>query len=202
MKIILASNNKHKYHEFSEIFKKNNFKNDILIPNDVYLGGFDVEESGLTFEENAMIKAKAFYEAAGMPAIADDSGLEVDALDFRPGVYSARYAGEHGDDKKNRTKVLNELASLVEPLRSARFRCVICYYDGINSITVDGRVEGKIISEERGEGGFGYDPIFIPEGYDETFAEMTQEEKNKISHRARAINKFLEEYQKLNNLQK
>ena len=193
-KILLASNNKHKAEEFIQIFEKEKIKLEILLPSELHLSDFDVEETGLTFEENAVIKAKAFYEAAGMPVIADDSGLEVDALDLKPGVLSARYAGIHGDDAANRTKVLGELINIEDKHRSARFRCVICYYDGKDTLIATGSVEGLIGSSEKGAGGFGYDPIFIPVGSGQTFAEMNQDEKNKISHRGRAIEDFIRKY--------
>ncbi|MDT3740939.1 MAG: RdgB/HAM1 family non-canonical purine NTP pyrophosphatase [Candidatus Kapabacteria bacterium] len=193
-KILLASNNKHKAKEFKQIFEKEKIELEILLPSDLHLSGFDVEETGLTFEENAVIKAKAFFEAAGMPVIADDSGLEVDALDLKPGVLSARYAGIHGDDAANRTKVLAELRNTDVQHRLARFRCVICYYDGKDTVIASGSVEGLIGSSEKGSGGFGYDPIFIPVGYEQTFAEMNQDEKNKISHRGRAIEDFIRKY--------
>jgi len=196
-KVILASNNRHKADEFLQIFNVEKIEISILMPADLYLTGFDVVESGITFEENALIKAKAFYEAAGMPAISDDSGLEIDALSLRPGVYSARYSGENANDKSNRIKVLDELSGVPENKRTARFRSVICYFDGEITIFGVGKVEGRIINEERGERGFGYDSIFIPNGYNETFAEMSQQDKNSISHRKNAIMDFIEKYKLL-----
>jgi XTP/dITP diphosphohydrolase len=199
-KILLASNNKHKLEEFSQIFKHIHLPVSLLTPADIYLSGFDVDETGVTFEENAEIKAGAFYEAAGMPVIADDSGLEVDCLGLKPGVLSARYAGNHGDDAANRKKILVEIQKLGTDNLTARFRCVICYYDGVDTIFANGSVEGRISLSERGSGGFGYDPIFIPDGYGQTFAEMPQAEKNKISHRGRAIQNFVSKYKKLYNV--
>lgn len=196
-KVVLASNNRHKAEEFNQIFENYKLDLTLVLPKDVYLSGLDVEENGNSFEANAEIKAKAFFEAAGMPAIADDSGLEVDCLDKKPGIHSARYAGLHGDDAANRLKVIDEIADLDSPNLSARFRCVICYYDGETTIFANGSVEGSITLIQSGSGGFGYDPIFIPDGYEQTFAEMQQDEKNKISHRRRAIEEFVEKYKAL-----
>lgn len=193
-KILLASNNKHKLEEFSQIFEKVHLPISLITPSDIYLSGFDVEETGNTFEENAEIKAKAFFSAAGMPVLSDDSGLEVDCLDKLPGVLSARYAGRHGDDSANRKKILDEIHKLGTAHLTARFRCVICYFDGVNTIFANGSVEGNISLIERGSGGFGYDPIFIPDGYGQTFAEMPLDEKNRISHRGRAIQDFVSRF--------
>lgn len=199
-KIILASNNKHKADEFMQIFEKSNLPLSLILPKDINLSGLDVDENGSTFEANAEIKARAFYEASELPAIADDSGLEVDCLGKHPGVQSARYAGIHGDDSSNRLKVLADIIKSNSNDLTARFRCVICFYDGVNTILADGRVEGRISMLEKGNGGFGYDPIFIPDGYDMTFAEMPQNEKNIISHRGRAIQDFISRYKELLDL--
>jgi XTP/dITP diphosphohydrolase len=196
IKTVLASNNLHKAEEFLQIFNDEKIEISILMPADLYLTGLDVEETGVTFEENALIKAKAFFEAAGMPAISDDSGLEIDALELRPGVYSARYSGENANDKSNRIKVLDELSAVPANERTARFRSVICYFDGEITLFGVGKVEGRIINEERGEGGFGYDSIFVPDGYTQTFAEISQKDKNSISHRKNAIMDFIEKYKK------
>lgn len=196
-KIVLASNNKHKLDEFSQIFNQIHLPISLITPNDINLSGLDVDETGDTFEENSEIKAKSFFEAAGIPAIADDSGLEVDCLDKNPGVQSARYAGTHGNDAANRLKVLEEIIKSSSDDLTARFRCVICYYDGVNKIFANGSVEGRISLEERGAGGFGYDPIFIPDGFEQTFAELPQIEKNKISHRGKAIQDFVNKYKKI-----
>ena len=190
MKLLIATNNKHKISEIVRIFEqKIPGKIDILTPNDLHLE-LDVEETAGTLEGNAELKAKAFFDAVKIPVIADDTGLEIDALDGQPGVYSARFAGEPPNDERNRQKVLALMKDIPEEERTARFRTVICYIDdkGINFI--EGKCEGKIIEEERGDAGFGYDPIFIPEGFDKTFAEMTADEKNSISHRGRAIRNF------------
>ncbi len=148
----------------------------------------DVEEDADTFAGNAMKKARAFCEATGMPAVADDSGLCVDALNGEPGVYSARYMGEGHTDAERSAFVLEKMKDVPEDRRSARFMCaaVIAFPDG-TSVTAVGSCEGRIGYEPEGENGFGYDPIFIPEGETRTFAQMTDEEKNAISHRGRAM---------------
>lgn len=148
----------------------------------------DVEEDTDTFAGNAMKKARAFCEVTGMPAVADDSGLCVDALNGEPGVYSARYMGEGHTDAERSAFVLEKMKDVPEDRRSARFMCaaVIAFPDG-TSITAVGSCEGKIAYEPAGENGFGYDPIFVPEGETRTFAQMTDGEKNAISHRGRAM---------------
>lgn len=148
----------------------------------------DVEEDADTFAGNAMKKARAFCEATGMPSVADDSGLCVDALNGEPGVYSARYMGEGHTDAERSAFVLEKMKDVPEDRRSARFMCaaVIAFPDG-TSITAVGSCEGKIAYEPAGENGFGYDPIFVPEGETRTFAQMTDGEKNAISHRGRAM---------------
>lgn len=191
MKILLASNNIHKAKEFKEIIESIiPEKIELILPNEIIEDKFDVEETGKTFIENAKIKAEAFYEKFAMPVISDDSGLEVDALDGEPGIKSARYSGEHGNDYKNRQKLLNELKN--ERNRLANFTAVLCYFDSDEKMFFEGKVFGNIINEERGDGGFGYDPIFVPEGYNETFSELPQDKKNQISHRAMALQRFCE----------
>ena len=148
----------------------------------------DVDETGSTLEENARIKAHAIAAATGRPALADDTGLEVDALGGAPGVHSARYAGEEANPQKNVAKMLAELAQVPAP-RRARFRTValISWPDG-KELMADGTVEGEIADSVRGDGGFGYDPIFVPAGGDgRTFAQLTAAEKNAVSHRGRAL---------------
>ena len=146
----------------------------------------DVVEDGATFEKNAALKARAYAEAAGLPALADDSGLEVDALDGRPGVLSARYAGEGAGDADKRRKLLAEMEAAPESKRSARFRCVMALAWGGHVYTTEGTVEGEIAREERGSGGFGYDPIFYLPSLGRTMAELAPEEKNTMSHRGQA----------------
>ncbi|MGI6270520.1 MAG: XTP/dITP diphosphatase [Candidatus Howiella sp.] len=146
----------------------------------------EVEETGVTFAENALLKARSVAGISGLPAVADDSGLCVDALDGAPGVYSARYAGAHGDDKANNTLLLQNLAGLPEEKRTAHFvsAVAVVFPDG-REFTVEGRCSGRIGFEERGEGGFGYDPLFYVG--DKSFAELTAAEKDAISHRGRAL---------------
>lgn len=176
--IVLASGNKGKIAEFRAILKGYN----ILTPRDVGVV-LDVEETGETFFDNALIKAKALYELCGKPAVADDSGLCVDALNGAPGVFSARYSG--GGDDMNNKKLLDELSGVSD--RSAHFTSCVVYYDGKNVISATGDTFGKIGYETKGEGGFGYDPLFISDDLGKTFGEATEEEKNAVSHRARAI---------------
>ena len=185
MKVVLASKNPHKLVEISRITEK--FGMELVLQSDLGVD-IDVEENGSTFEENSFIKAEAVMKATGLPALADDSGIAVDALNGEPGIYSARYAE---NDPARRAKLLGELENVAD--RRARFVCVIAIaINGEVIETFEGEVKGTIIKEERGEGGFGYDPIFVPDGYDQTFAEMPQELKNKISHRAEAFRKAME----------
>ena len=148
----------------------------------------EVEETGTTFLANATLKAVAISRLAGGLVLADDSGLEVDALDGAPGVYSARYAGEGADDAANNARLLENLAGVPASERTARFRCVmVVARDGEVLADFDGSVEGRIIEAPRGDHGFGYDPLFVPDGHDATFAELGAEIKNGMSHRARAL---------------
>ena len=148
----------------------------------------EVEETGTTFEENAALKALAASAHFGGWVLADDSGLEVDALSGAPGVYSARFSGEGATDASNRVLLLEKLAGVPSNQRSARFRCVIALARGGEVLAhFSGAVEGAIIQSEKGEGGFGYDPLFVPEGFGETFAELGAETKNSLSHRGRAL---------------
>ena len=149
-----------------------------------------VDEDRNTLEGNARKKAKSAFEWTGLPSLADDTGLEVNALGGRPGVYSARYAGKDGNAKANRELLKSELEGITQ--RNARFRTVLCFIDGEGERYFEGVCEGEILERERGEGGFGYDPLFLPAGETLTFAEMDRETKNKISHRGRALRAFLE----------
>jgi XTP/dITP diphosphohydrolase len=147
----------------------------------------EVEENGVSLEENALKKAREIYRASGLTALSDDTGLEVFALGLRPGVVSARYAGKEATYADNNRKLLAELAGSAADRRTARFRCVAALVgEGIETITT-GICHGRIIDAPRGEGGFGYDPIFVPDGYDRTFAELPADVKNEISHRAKAF---------------
>ena len=157
--------------------------------NDVGFTG-EIEETAFTFEGNAKLKAEFGFQHYHLPCFSDDSGLEVEALNLEPGVYSARYAGEAKDDNKNMDKLLLNLKGITN--RKARFKTVIVYIDiKGEQFVFEGSVSGRIIEVKRGDQGFGYDPIFIPDGYDKTFAEMSMEEKSILSHRARALEKFI-----------
>jgi XTP/dITP diphosphohydrolase len=148
----------------------------------------DVEETGDTYLENALLKARAVAAASGLPALADDSGIEVDALGGKPGPRSARYAGETASDEENLELLTRSLKGIPQTGRTARYRCVaaLAYPDG-TVVHTEGVCEGTLDSKRRGTGGFGYDPIFVPEGWDETMAELTPEQKDRISHRGRAF---------------
>lgn len=194
MELILASRNKKKIREMEAILAGHFPDVHILSLDDIGFEG-DIEENGSTFEENALIKARTALAASGnrIAAIADDSGLSVDALDGAPGVYSARYAGGHGDDAANNALLLKNLAHLPEEARTARFVCCIAlvYPDG-RELIVRGETQGLIIDEARGEGGFGYDPYFYYAPFGKTFSELSAAEKNAISHRGKAIAKLAE----------
>lgn len=201
MEMILASRNKKKIKELNAILSASIPDIHILSLDDIGFDG-DIEEDGTTFEENALIKARTAMAAGGdrYPAVADDSGLAVDVLDGAPGVYSARYAGGHGDDAANNELLLHNLESIPDEARTAQFVSVIaCVFPDGHEIVVRGEAKGMILRDYRGEGGFGYDPLFlyVPEAEgepeDKTFSEMTAEEKNIISHRGRAIRKLAAE---------
>ena len=191
--IILASNNKNKLREMKELLEELGIN--VISQSEAGIE-LDVEETGSTFKENSHLKAKAIYDASKKATFADDSGLEVDALNGEPGIYSARYAGENATDEDKRKKVLNLLSNVEDPKRTARFICSICYIDEQGKEHYFQRSsEGKILKEERGNNGFGYDPIFLyteDENNNKTFAEMTDEEKNAVSHRGRAVRDFVD----------
>lgn len=187
MKIIAATKNQNKLREFGEILR--GFE---IISQEEAGIDIDVEETGTTFEENSMLKAKAIFEATGIAAIADDSGLCVDALGGEPGIYSARYGGEDLDDSGRVKLLLENMKSVPDEKRSARFVCVITLVDKKGVITARGECEGKINYEPRGENGFGYDPVFYVEEYKKTMAEISPDEKNLISHRGKALKIFAE----------
>ncbi|KIH42160.1 nucleoside-triphosphate diphosphatase [Bacillus sp. A053] len=185
---IIATHNPGKVKEFKEILEPKGY--DVKSLAEI---GFteEIEETGHTFEENAILKAEAVAKAVNKMVIADDSGLSIDNLGGRPGVYSARYAGEQKDDQANINKVISELKGIEKEQRTARFRCALAVsIPGEETKTVEGHVEGYIAEEPRGEYGFGYDPIFIVKDKDKTMAELTSDEKNKISHRADALKKL------------
>lgn len=198
-RLIIASNNKKKIKELKSIVEQLGWDVKSLADENIDI---EVEEDGLTFEENAEKKAREIYEFLlnrgenNFAVLADDSGLEVDYLNGAPGVYSARYAGEHGNDSKNNEKLLQELKNVKGKERKGRFVCAIALVntDGKTNV-VRGVAEGIILEQLSGEGGFGYDPLFYYEPAKKTFAELDANEKNKISHRANAIKK-IEEYLK------
>ena len=185
-KIVFATNNKHKLKEVQQILGN---KYEVLGLMDIGFEG-DIPETGKTLKANASIKSGFVYEKFGLDCFSDDTGLEIEALDGRPGVYSARFAGEPGDAEKNIEKVLFELEN--KQNRKARFRTIVSLILDGEEHFFEGIINGKIIDEKRGEDGFGYDPVFIPDGYQLTFAEMPADEKNKISHRSKAVEKLVE----------
>jgi XTP/dITP diphosphohydrolase len=186
--VIIATKNPGKAKEFEHIFAPRGIAVKTLLD---YPEIEDVEETGSTFEENATLKAEAVSKILNKMVIGDDSGLIVDALEGRPGIYSARYAGEHKNDQKNLEKVLDELKGVSEEDRTARFYCALAVaLPGKEAITVSGTCEGRILDEQRGTNGFGYDPVFYVPDKSRTMAELTSDEKNKISHRANALKKL------------
>lgn len=182
--LVFATHNTKKILELRSLLK-----DEFTVISALELAVPEPEETGTTMEENSALKANFVFEHCKKPSLADDSGLEVDALEGRPGVYSARYAGEPKSDKANLTKVLSEMQH--ETKRGAQFRTVLSYRDENGLHQFEGVVRGCLILEPRGELGFGYDPIFVPEGDTRTFAEMELSEKNQFSHRAKAFHKFL-----------
>lgn len=183
-KLVFATNNLHKLKEVSAILKDNI---EILSLNDINCYT-DIPETSETLEGNALLKSQFIYNNYGLNCFADDTGLEVEALNGKPGVYSARYAGDNHNSEANMLKLLHDMKGIEN--RRAQFRTVISLIFDENTYHFEGLIKGRIIEEKRGLSGFGYDPIFIPEGYSETFAEMGDEIKNKISHRAQAVNKL------------
>lgn len=187
-KLLLATRNQGKIVEFRRIL-------DALAPGEIELVGLDqfpdlhdVDETGSTFEENALLKAREMSEATGLPAIADDSGLCVDALNGDPGIFSARWAGTHGNDRANLEKVLDQLSEVADEKRTAYFICVAALYlPGGASHCEEGRFYGSILKSPVGENGFGYDPIFQPDGLAISSAQMSSEEKDAVSHRGKAL---------------
>lgn len=195
MKFLIATNNAHKLEEIRRILAPYSIEAMSLKETGITS---DPEETGSTFEENARIKAVAAMKASGMPAVADDTGLMVDALNGAPGVYSARYAGENATDRDRVNKLLYEMRDVPEGKRTARFVCVVCcaFPDG-KIISVRGECEGSIAFEPQGTGGFGYDPIFIEKSTGRSFASLAGEEKNRLSHRGKALEAFVRELDKL-----
>ena len=189
MKYIIATHNMKKRNELARILEPLGVE--VLTAEQAGIELTDVEETGTTFEENARLKSESGCKESGMPCIGDDSGLVVDALDGAPGVYSARYAGDHGNDPANIALLLENMKYVPDEKRTARFMCTVCctYPDG-REIVVNGTCEGKIGYEPKGDGGFGYDPVFMVG--DKSFAELTAEEKDKISHRGNALKALAE----------
>lgn len=186
--VIIATKNPGKAREFEHIFASRGIEVRTLLD---FPEIPDVDETGSTFEENAILKAEAVSQALGKMVIGDDSGLMVDALEGRPGIYSARYAGEPKNDQNNTDKVLSELKGLPDEKRSARFYCALAVaVPGQETITVSGTCEGRILEEQRGTNGFGYDPVFYVPEKGLAMAELSSDEKNKISHRANALKKL------------
>ncbi|MAG36607.1 MAG: non-canonical purine NTP pyrophosphatase, RdgB/HAM1 family [Dehalococcoidia bacterium] len=184
-RLLIASNNAHKLSEYRALFADLDLE--LQVPKDLGLE-LDVAETGMTFAENAVLKARAFAQASGVASLADDSGLEVDALGGLPGTRSRRYAGEEATDADRNSLLLEQMDGVASPERTARFRCVIAVAGADGSLlgSVEGTVEGSIATEPRGTHGFGYDPVFRLPQRGCTIAELPQSEKNAISHRARA----------------
>ncbi|WP_026690570.1 XTP/dITP diphosphatase [Alteribacter aurantiacus] len=194
-KVLIATQNAGKVREFDAFFAKKGIQVTSLL--DVEEPD-DVVEDGVTFEDNAIKKAEAIGKSLGIPVIADDSGLEVDALDGAPGVYSARYAGSEKNDEANNQKLLAELESVPEEERTARFVCALAVYlPGNQCHVVRGTCEGQIAMELQGENGFGYDPLFYVPKLGKMMAELSRDEKNEISHRANALKKLASEWDSL-----
>lgn len=186
MELVFATNNNHKLHEVRELLASVAF--DVVSLKDIECFE-DIAETGDTLDENSLIKAKYVWDRYGKSCFADDTGLEVEALGGRPGVYSARYAGEGCSFRDNVIKLLNEMEGVEN--RRARFRTVITLIIDGEVHSFEGRVDGYILEKETGEEGFGYDPVFVPDGYNESFAEMPLDLKNKISHRGLAVMKLV-----------
>jgi len=186
MRVVLATSNPGKQREFATLLAPRGFE--LVLQSD--LGIESVEETGNTFEDNALLKARHAAERSGLPALADDSGLEVDALGGRPGVWSARYAGAGATDEQNNARLIEELAGVPDEQRTARYRCVLALVRGprdTQPILAQGSWEGRIGQEPVGNGGFGYDPYFIPAGLNCTAAELSPARKNALSHRGAAL---------------
>lgn len=189
-KIVLASNNPGKLREIQAVLGKERYQ--LVQQSEFNIS--EIAETGTTFVENAIIKARHAAQHAGMPALADDSGIEVDALQGAPGVYSARYAGSNADDVANNTKLLNELVDVPDADRTARFQCVLVYMRHAKDpmpLICEGTWEGSILHETKGPNGFGYDPLFYVPTHQCSSAELDPAEKNRISHRAQALKKLI-----------
>jgi XTP/dITP diphosphohydrolase len=191
MKVLLASRNAKKLAELRRILAP-------ALPGVEVVGLDDVPpydevpESGATFEENALIKAREGFARTGLPTVADDSGLTVEALNGMPGILSARWSGRHGNDEANLRLVLDQVGDVPDDRLGAAFVCAVAYVDAQGEITTEGRMPGNLVREPRGTNGFGYDPIFVPDGHHRTSAELSVEEKDAISHRGQSLRKLAE----------
>jgi len=186
-KLVLATHNKNKQKEMRFLLTNMGIN---VLGLEYFPEIGNIKEDGLTLLENSLIKGRTVYSFTGLPTLADDTGLEVDALNGAPGVHSARYSGEKASYEDNVNKLLHELRNIPLELRTARFRTVISFINNANELYEEGVVEGRIAFKKKGEKGFGYDPIFIPDNFETTFSEMSQKDKNLISHRSRALNKM------------
>jgi XTP/dITP diphosphohydrolase len=198
VRVVLASGNSGKLRELGTLLAPFGF--DLIAQST--LGVETPPETGKTFADNALLKARHAAAITNLPALADDSGIEVDALGGRPGIYSARYAGEGASDQANLSKMLDELRDVPTPLRTARYQCVIAFVTGSSDpepILASGTWEGMLISAPRGLGGFGYDPIFVPRGFDRSAAELDPGEKNSLSHRGQALRALVTELRNRRN---
>lgn len=185
-KILIATKNKGKVEDFKAIFDQDQIEVVSLLDLDASID--DIEETGETFSENAILKAEGIAEKLNMPVLADDSGLAIDYLAGRPGVYSARYAGINKDDQSNNEKVMRELEGVPMSERTATFICALAFaVPGEETVVKFGKCSGVIVEEPAGENGFGYDPLFMADGFDRTMAQLSADEKSRISHRGRAI---------------
>jgi XTP/dITP diphosphohydrolase len=196
LKLVLATANAGKQRELEALLAPLGFETMLQSA----LGIDSIAETGATFEANALLKARHAASRARLPALADDSGLEVDALDGRPGVWSARYAGAAASDADNNARLLSELADIPPERRAARYRCVLVLVRTAGDtapLIASGRWEGRIATRPAGSGGFGYDPLFVPEGHDATAAELPAERKNALSHRARALAALLAQLERI-----
>ena len=192
-KIVIASHNQKKIEEMRRILEQAGLEIEIL-GTDQFPDLADVEETGSTFAANAMLKAHYVSGATGLPAVADDSGLCVDALNGMPGILSARWAGKHGEDRANLELLLRQVAHIPRKRRGASFVCAVAYCEpGGREFIVEGSMNGEIIDSPRGENGFGYDPIFVPMGHMVTSAELSSQEKDAISHRGHALKAFVKQ---------
>lgn len=186
-RVVLASRNEHKLVEIHRILAAAGAPAELVAVTD-FPGVDDVVETGLTFAENALLKARAVARATGLPALADDSGIAVDAMNGMPGVFSARWAGQHGADQANLTLLLDQLQDVPDEQRGAAFVCVAALVvPGDRELVEEGTVSGRVLRKPRGSNGFGYDPIFVPDGESRTTAELSEAEKDAVSHRGRAF---------------